>query len=216
MKESIILLDACQQIVDLKLVSGTWGNLSLRLENDNILITPSGIPYDVIREEDLVLCDKSGNVIEGRLLPSSELKMHVTIYEKRKDVNAIVHTHSLYASIASAIFKEIPMLVEDVAMVIGGTIKVTSYKFPGTQELADEVVKAIENRMAAIIANHGQVAVGQTIDDAMLATQMCEKASQMYVIATQSQGRINVLSEEDVRSLYDKYVNSYKKLRDFR
>ncbi|BBJ27729.1 class II aldolase/adducin family protein [Athalassotoga saccharophila] len=215
MKESIILLDACQEIMDLRLVSGTWGNLSLRLENGNILITPSGIPYDAIREDDLVICDRSGNVVEGNLPPSSELKMHVAIYSSRKDVNAIVHTHSLYASIASAIFDEVQLLVEDVAMVIGGRIRVTSYRYPGTQELADEVVKALGDRMAAIIANHGQVAVGPTMDDALLAAQMCEKASEMYVIASQYP-KVNALPDSDVRSLYDKYVNSYKKLRDLK
>ncbi|PMP71254.1 MAG: class II aldolase family protein [Mesoaciditoga sp.] len=215
MKESIILLDACQEIIDLKLVAGTWGNVSLRLENGNILITPSGIPYDAIKEEDLVLCDRYGNVVEGNLLPSSELKMHVSIYASRKDVNAIVHTHSLYASIASAIFDEVPLLVEDVAMVIGGRIKVTSYKYPGTQELADEVVKGLGDRMAAIIANHGQVAVCPTMEDALLAAQMCEKAAQMYVIASQYP-KVNALPDEDIRSLYDKYVKSYKKLRDLK
>ncbi len=216
MKESIMILDACQEIIDLKLVSGTWGNVSMRLENGNILITPSGIPYDEIREEDMVLCDKNGEVIEGKLLPSSELKMHVALYAKRNDINAIVHTHSLYASIASSIFDEVPLLVEDVAMVIGGTIKVTKYKLPGTIELANEVASVIGDKNAVIISNHGQVAVGQTMEDAMLSAQMCEKASQMYVMAIQSGKTPRALSDEDVKMLYEKYVNSYKKLKEKR
>ncbi len=214
MKESIMILDACQQITDLKLVSSTWGNVSIRLENGNIIITPSGIPYDEIREEDIVLCDKDGNVIEGTLLPSSELKMHVALYAKRSDVNAIVHTHSLYASIASSIFDEVPILVEDVAMVIGSTIKVTKYKLPGTAELANEVVNIIEDGNAVIISNHGQVAVGSTMDDALLSAQMCEKAAQMYVMAIQSGRSPRALSDRDINVLYEKYVNSYKKLKE--
>ncbi|MGC8545075.1 class II aldolase/adducin family protein [Athalassotoga sp.] len=216
MKESIAILEACQQIIDLKLVSGTWGNVSMRLENGNILITPSGIPYDEIREEDIVLCDRTGKVIEGKLLPSSELKMHLALYAKREDVNAIVHTHSLYASVASSIFEEVPILVEDVAMVIGGTIKVTEYKLPGTEELAEEVVTAIGDNNAVIISNHGQAAVGQTMEDAMLSAQMCEKAAQMYIVAVQTGKMPRALCDKDVKMLYEKYVNSYKKLKEKR
>lgn len=208
-----MILDACQEIMDLKLISGTWGNVSAKLENGNILITPSGIPYDKIKEEDLVLCDKTGGVIEGKLLPSSELKMHVELYKNRKDIKAIVHTHSLYASISSSIFSEIPILSEDVAMVIGGKIKVTQYKLPGTQELAVEVSSKMGDVNAVVIANHGQAAVGPTMEDALLSAQMCEKASQMYVIAFQC-GNVSALSDEDVEMLHDKYTNSYKKLRD--
>lgn len=213
MKEHIMILDACQEITDLKLISGTWGNVSMRFENGNILITPSGIPYDEIREEDLVLCDKTGKVIDGKFLPSSELKMHVALYKKREDVRAIVHTHSLYASIASSVFDEIPILSEDVAMVIGDSIKVTQYKIPGTEELAVEVSNKIGDANAVIIANHGQVALGSAMEDALLSTQMCEKAAQMYVMAVQC-GHVRTLSDEDVKTLHGNYVNSYRKLRE--
>jgi len=200
--------------MDLNLVYGTWGNVSMKLSEDRILITPSGIPYDTLREEDLVLCDKNGSVLEGTLPPSSELKMHVAIYATRKHVNAIIHTHSLYASVASTIFNEVPLLTEDVAMVIGGKLKVTSYRLPGTQELADEIVRNIGDTNAVIIANHGQVSVGVTAEDAILAALMCEKASQMYVIATGTGKVPSSLSDQDIKNFYDKYVNSYKKLKE--
>jgi L-fuculose-phosphate aldolase len=214
MRESIQIIQACEEIMDLNLVYGTWGNVSMKLSEDRILITPSGIPYDTLREEDLVLCDKNGSVLEGTLPPSSELKMHVAIYATRKHVNAIIHTHSLYASIASTIFNEVPLLTEDVAMVIGGKLKVTSYRLPGTQELADEIVRNIGDTNAVIIANHGQVSVGVTTEDAILAALMCEKASQMYVIATGTGKVPSSLSDQDIKNFYDKYVNSYKKLKE--
>ncbi len=214
MKESIQILQACEEITELNLVYGTWGNVSMRLGNGNVLITPSGIPYDTLREEDLVLCDNGGKVLEGKLLPSSELKMHISIYKARKNVNAIVHTHSLYASIASTIFKEVLPLTEDVAMVIGEKINVTEYKFPGTQELADEVTEKMGEANALIMANHGQVGVGVTIDDAVLSSVMCEKASQMYIIGTNTGRKPFPLSEKDIKMLHEKYVNSYKFLKD--
>ncbi len=216
LKESIQILQACEDVQDAGLIFGTWGNLSVLLEDGTILITPSGIPYDELREEDLVICDMNGNVVGGKQEPSSELKMHVEIYKARKDVKAIVHTHSLYASVASASLKEVPLLVEDVAMVLGGSIEVTSYQNPGTQELAMEVVKHLGKKNAVIMANHGQVGVGATLDDAILASVMCEKASQLYVKALEITDSPKVLKDEDVRKLSETYVNHYRRLRDFK
>ncbi len=215
-KESIQILQACEDVQDANLVFGTWGNLSVLLENGNVLITPSGIPYDELREEDLVICDMNGEVVNGKQEPSSELKMHVEIYKKRKDVKAIVHTHSLYASIASATLKEIPLLVEDAAMVLGGSIPVTDYKAPGTQELAEEVVKKLGNVNAVIMANHGQVGVGKTLDDAILAAVMCEKSCQLYIKALSVTDSPQTLSDDDVEKLNGVYVSHYRRLRDFK
>ncbi len=215
-KESIQILQACEDVLDAELVFGTWGNLSILLEDGNILITPSGIPYDELREEDLVICNMKGEIVKGKQAPSSELKMHVEIYKTRKDVKAIVHTHSLYASVASATLTEIPMLVEDAAMVIGGTVLVTDYKAPGTQELAEEVVKKLGKVNAVIMANHGQVGVGKTLDDAILAAVMCEKSCQLYVKSLAVTNSPRILTFEDVKNLNNVYVSHYRKLRDFK
>ncbi len=214
LKESIQLLQASEEIRESNLVFGTWGNLSMRIEN-RILITPSGIPYEYLREEDLVLCDMEGKILEGKKIPSSELKMHVALYGAREDIKAVVHTHSLYASVASTIFEEIPLLTEDTAMTIGGTVKVTKYRTPGTRELAEETVKSLGRRNAAILANHGQIGVGPTLDDAILASIMCEKSCQMYLMAANTGKIPHTLSDEEISKLHEKYVTSYRKLRDF-
>ncbi len=216
LKESIQILQACEDVQEAGLIFGTWGNLSVRLEDGNILITPSGIPYDELREEDLVICDMNGKVVYGKQEPSSELRMHIEIYKAREDVKAVVHTHSLYASVASASLNEVPLLVEDAAMVLGGNIEVTSYQAPGSQELAMEVVKHLGQKNATIIANHGQVGVGKTLDDAILASVMCEKSSQLYIKALGITKSPRVLSDEDVKKLSETYVNHYRKLRDFK
>lgn len=216
LKESIQILQACEDIKESKLVFGTWGNISVLLEDGSLLITPSGIPYDSIREEDLVLCDMNGNVLSGNQIPSSELKMHTTIYKIRSDVKAIVHTHSLYASIASATLKKVPLLTEDLAMTIGGTIRVTNYKTPGTQELANEAIKELGNVNAVILSNHGQAAVGPTLDDAILAAVMCEKACMLYVKSIEINKSPRILSEEEIKKLRSTYTNSYRKLRNFK
>jgi L-fuculose-phosphate aldolase len=216
LKESIQILQACEDVQESGLIFGTWGNLSVLLEDGNILITPSGIPYDELREEDLVICDMNGNVVMGKQEPSSELKMHVEIYKARKDVRAIVHTHSLYASVASATLSSVPLIVEDAAMVLGGAIEVTSYQAPGTQELALEATKHLGQKNAVIIANHGQVGVGATLDDAILSSVMCEKSSQLYIKALEVTKSPRVLSDDDVKKLNDVYVSHYRRLRDFK
>lgn len=216
MKESIQILQACEDVQESRLVFGTWGNVSMLLEGGDILITPSGIPYDELREEDLVICDGDGNVVSGKQQPSSELKMHVAIYNIRPDVKAIVHTHSLYASIASSTFEEVPILTEDAAMVLGGKIKVTNYKSPGTQGLADEVAKCLDGVNAAIIANHGQVGVGPTLEDAIFAAVMCEKSCELYTKALSVCQKPRSLEDEEISKLRKVYVEHYRKLRNFK
>ena len=216
LKESIQILQACEDIKEFNLVFGTWGNISVLLEDNNILITPSGIPYDDMREEDLVLCDMNGNVLHGNQKPSSELKMHVSIYKKRADVKAIVHTHSLYSSIASATLKEIPLLTEDLAMALGGPIKVTNYQTAGTKELADEVVEKLGSVNAVVLSNHGQTSVGSTLEDAVLSAVMCEKACMLYVKSLEISKSPRVLSEEEIYKMRDVYTTSYRKLREYK
>ena len=216
MKESIQILQACEDIQESRLVFGTWGNVSMLLEGGDILITPSGIPYDELREEDLVICDGDGKVVSGKQQPSSELKMHVAIYNIRPDVKAIVHTHSLYASIASSAFEQVPLLTEDAAMVLGGKIRVTNYKFSGTQGLADEVAKCLDGVNATIMANHGQVGVGPTLEDAIFAAVMCEKSCELYTKALSVSQKPRSLEDEEISKLRKIYVEHYRKLRNFK
>lgn len=214
LKESIQLLQASEEIRESNLVYGTWGNLSMRI-GERILITPSGIPYEYLREEDLVLCDMDGGIVDGKQLPSSELKMHTAVYKAREDIKAIIHTHSLYASVASATLEEIPILTEDTAMTLGGALKITRYMAPGTVQLAEETVRCLGQNNAAILANHGQIGVGATLDDAMLASVMCEKSCQIYIMALNTGKTPHALSDSEVAGLHEKYVTSYRKLRDF-
>ena len=196
------------------MVVGTWGNVSMLLKNGNIIITPSGIPYDSLKEEDLVICDQNGNVVSGKQKPSSELKMHITIYKNRHDIRAVIHTHSLYASVASSTLKEVPIITEDAAMVLGNKIKVTNYKSPGTQDLANEVSRCLKDANATIIANHGQVGIGQTMQEALFASIMCEKTSKIYIKALGVSSNPNILGDNEIHNLREVYVKHYKKLSE--
>lgn len=194
-------------LVETGLVVASWGNVSARLEK-NIIITPSGTDYHKINEGQLIIVDEKGEKLEGKLKPSTELKLHLEIYKNRKDVNAIVHTHSTNATTCAVLREHIPPLVEDVAMLIGGNIEVAQYFLPGTKELAQAAVDSLGNRGAVLLANHGVVGVGSTLKEALYACLLVEKAAQIHLLA-KSAGNPHSLPEEDVKKLRKTYLESY-------
>lgn len=210
--ERDIVLKACREIVKGNLTVGSWGNISMRCHDGNIAITPSGTNYEKSKPEDMVITDLNGNVIEGKLAPSSERLMHYAIYKKRTDVNAIVHTHSVYSSVLSVTDDKIPPITEDTAMILGNGVNVSEYSITGTQELADKVVRGLETNNATIMKNHGAVTVGSDMERAVIAAQVLEKSAHIFILA-KLYGKVNVLPEKDVkelRSMSEGYLNQWK------
>lgn len=112
-----------QKMVQLGLVAGTWGNISARVPDSSyIAITPSGMDYLSLAPENIVILDLAGNIIDSANVPSSELKLHLAVYLNRSDVNAIVHTHSVYASACAVANKPIPPIIEDLVQMVGGAL----------------------------------------------------------------------------------------------
>ncbi|MGF7185143.1 L-fuculose-phosphate aldolase [Desulfitispora alkaliphila] len=209
--ESIIrseIVGTGRKLVDLGLVVATWGNISARCQN-NIIITPSGTDYFTIEEQELVTLANNGQQIAGQLKPSSEWKVHWNIYISRSDVNAIVHTHSIFATTCSTLGEEIPPLVEDIAMLIGGGIRVAEYRLAGTDQLAEVTAAALGDRNGVLLANHGAVGVGANLREALYACMLIEKAAQIYLTAKQV-GEPNIIPEEHVRKLRETYLKSYR------
>lgn len=192
------------------LIKGTWGNLSIRTE-DKIYITPSGVPYDVLKEEDIsVLNFKTEKHIDG-LKPSSEKALHLEIYKNFSEINAVVHTHSLYGSIFSALRKPVPCYIEDQAQIIGGDIPIAEYKLPGTLDLALEAVKKFRLGVYGILlANHGVVSIGRNLKEALIAAEIIEKSAHIaYNVELMGEG--HKLSEEDIKWMRNLYIASYSK-----
>jgi L-fuculose-phosphate aldolase len=191
------------------LVVGTWGNISTRVQDtDLVAITPSGVDYDKTRPEDIVIVDLEGNIIDGKLKPSIELPLHLAIYKARKDVNAIVHTHSTYSTSYAIARKEIPASAEDSAQIVGGNVRVTDYFLPGTVELGNEAVKKLEDRNAVLLANHGLLAAAGTLKEALKVAQIVEKAAQSNLFAQLIGGAVE-LEENDINAMRDFYLNKY-------
>ncbi len=173
----------------LGMVSGSSGNASVKLpaENDKpqlYLISPAGISYDQITADQMVAINHDLESVEStKQAPSSESLLHIAVYDERPDVAAIIHTHSVYASVQAVKAEAIPPIIDEMVVYIGGQIEVSEYGFPGTKELAHNSVMALGDRRAAIIRNHGMFAVADTIKEALRVAELVERVAKIYVHA---------------------------------
>lgn len=203
------IIEIGREIIQTGLVAGTWGNISAWDESrDGFWITPSGMDYLALKEEDLVLLNLQGEVLEGHRKPSSEEQLHRALYSQRQDVKGIVHTHSIYATAHAVAHVSLPGLVEDFAMIVGGEVNVTDYKQPGTEELAEAAVRVLADKNAVFLANHGLVGVGRSLEEALKVCQIVEKSAQIHIMS-RLLGTPVQLSDEDKRGLRSDYINQY-------
>lgn len=193
------------------LVAGSWGNISCRVDEKSIAITPSGRGYELLVPEDVVLIDREGAVLEGKRIPSSELRVHTAIYNAYPEAGAVIHTHSIYASALAAMHQDVPAIIEDIVQIIGGRVYCAEYALCGTQELADKTVAALRGRKAALLANHGAVCWGKNLQEALLVAEILEKAAQIAVICAGTGGKVYELSTEDADIMHDFYEKHYSK-----
>lgn len=166
------------------LVHGLSGNVSARVPGEEkIVITPSLKSYGAIEVEDILILDFEGNVVEGERNPSSEWRMHLSIYKARPDVGAVIHTHSVYASALAAVGKSIPPFLDEMVQIIGGSIDVAEYGIPGSEQLAENVVKTLGDRNAVLLSNHGAVCCGKDLDKALEVAEEVERIAKIYVLS---------------------------------
>ncbi len=198
-----------KEMLNSSLVVGTWGNISARVPGENyIAITPSGVDYNCIGPNGIVVMDMEGNIIEGDMKPSIEFGLHLAIYNNRNDVNAIVHTHSTYCTAMAIARKPIPGACEDLVQIVGGNVRVSTYALPGTLELGDNTVEALKDRNAVILANHGCLGAGKNLKETLKIVNVVEKSAKATIFA-QLMGGVVELSKEDIDIMRDFYVNKY-------
>ncbi len=189
------------------------GNISLRGkegDKEGYLITPSGKKYETLKPEDIVfmgLNEEEENDASNK--PSSEWRFHRDIYTNKKEAQAIVHAHSPHATAVSSHGKPIPPFHYMIALAGGDDIKCAEYATFGTEELSNNVIKALENRSACLMSNHGQVAFGKNLEDAFELAQEIENICHQYIIALRL-GEPKILSFEEMKKVLDKAKN-YKK-----
>jgi L-fuculose-phosphate aldolase len=186
----------------------TWGNISCKPAESSILITPSGIPYAKLRFFDMVVIGTSGNTLQGRLKPSTELPLHLAVYEKRKDVRAIIHAHSIYAAAFAVSRKEIPVALEEQAQIVGGAVKVAAYAPPGSPELAANALEALGDNSAVLLANHGLICTGPNLTAALQCCKVIERNARV-ILYSKLLGQTFVLEPEEVANLRSDYLFRY-------
>ena len=187
--EKRAVVEAAREIASLGLVAGSSGNVSLRLQPAKrdrhlLAITPLGKPWSDLQDADIVIVDFDIEPVEGDLVPSSETLLHVGAYRRRADVNAVIHTHSVYCSVAAVTGLDIPPIIDEMVICVGGAVRVSEYAFPGSQELADAVCAALGDRNAALIRNHGAVGVGRDLREAIDVCALVERVARIYVYAS--------------------------------
>lgn len=181
---------------------GKSGNVSARAD-EGFLITPTGIPYEETKPEQIVATAFDGS-FAGDVLPSSEWRFHADIYRSRVDVHAIVHTHSVYATTIACMGKNIPAFHYMIAVAGGRNIRCAPYATFGTQELSDHAVAALEDRHACLLAQHGMIATGPTLEKALALAVEVETLAQMYWQALQI-GEPPVLDEAEMTRVLERF-----------
>jgi L-fuculose-phosphate aldolase len=166
-------------MAELGLVRGSSGNVSVRYE-DGILISASGIPYHELTPAQIIEIDQDGKKRSGVGAPSSEWRMHAAIYLKRGDAVAIVHTHSPYATAAAIARPFLPVVHDEGRILFGEKIPVASHALPGTWELAAAAAEALGTGKAILLADHGTVAVGQDIAQALSLAEKIEEMAELF------------------------------------
>jgi L-fuculose-phosphate aldolase len=195
------VLEASQKMLDKGLVVGTSGNVSLRLPPEDgrelLAITPNRRYYDLLTIDDIQVIDFEGEPVEGELVPSVETMLHIGIYQTRKNINAVMHTHSVFASAISVTGLEIPAILDDQVTFLGGEIRLAKYALPGSQELVENVLAALGERNAVLLPNHGAIGIGRTMREAFTACELVEKTAKIYLLALVLE-KVNPLPPEAV------------------
>lgn len=202
--ERTALVGALRSMLSSGLTTGSGGNISVRPSGaDCVLVSPSGVPYAQMTEEDLVLVDLQGNTLIGHRPPTSELAMHLAVYAARPDCGAVVHTHSPYASTFACLREEIPA-VHYLIGFAGKKVPVAEYATYGTVQLARNAVEALGAGNAVLLANHGLLAVGNDLERAYTVAEEVELVARIHYQA-RAIGTPVLLGDEEMQRIIEKF-----------
>jgi len=191
------------------LVVWTGGNVSARdRETGFVVIKASGIRYEEMGPQHMIVIDMEGRIVEGKFKPSSDVYSHLYIYKHRPDVFGVVHTHSRYATAFAAIGKPIPCVLTAMGDEFGGPIPCGGFALVGDEAIGKEVVENIGNSPAVLLKNHGVFAIGKDARAAVKTAVMTEDAAATIWMAMQI-GELQPISPEDIQRLHDRYMNVY-------
>ena len=196
------LLKIAQKLIATGLNKGTAGNASVRCEG-GFLVTPSGMAVEDMRAASMVKMQFDGS-FEADKIPSSEWRFHRDILASRSDINAVIHTHSMFATTLACLHKDIPPFHYMIAVAGGDTIRCAPYALFGSQALSNNALAALIDRKACLLANHGMIALGRDLDDALAVAVEVENLCEQYWRALQL-GEPHILSEAEMREVFQQF-----------
>jgi L-fuculose-phosphate aldolase len=176
-----MLLATAQEMLVRGLVEGTAGNLSARLPDGNVALTPSSHPYDEMTLDDLVVVTPEGDIVESpnERHPTTEKALHLACLAAHDDIHAVIHSHAKHCTMFAVTHQPIPCVIEEFDVYVGGEVPVANYRLTGSDELGDEVAKWVGERGAVLMANHGLLTVGKTPQDAMKVATLVERTAEI-------------------------------------
>ena len=204
------VLATAKKMLEEGLVEGTSGNISGRLADGQVCLTPSSVAYDTMTLDDLVIVDLEGNVVSGERSPTTEKDLHLSALRRYPELGAVIHTHAVYATMFALAHEAIPAVIEEVVVYLGGDVPCCDYKGTGTAALGDEVAAKLVDRGAALLANHGLVTCASTPEKALHNAALVERTAKIVWGARAMGATIHPLPEKVNRDM----AGVYRYIRD--
>ena len=202
------LLATAKEMLHRGLVEGTSGNLSARLPDGNVVMTPSSRDYETMTLTDLVVTDLDGHLVEGELEPTTEKALHLACLRAHDDIGAVIHSHAKFVTMFAVTHQPIPCVIEEFNIHVGGEVPVANYWLTGSDELGDEIAKWVGERGAVLMANHGLLTVGKDPASALKVTALVERTAEIVWGARQL-GELVPLPDETI----ERFAPIYKLMR---
>jgi ribulose-5-phosphate 4-epimerase/fuculose-1-phosphate aldolase len=206
-----------KKMADSHLVRATQGNLSLRdMESGLICLTPSGLDYDLVTADDIVVVNEAGEVVEGARKPSTELPLHTLILRRRRDIHCVMHTHSPYATAFGVVYQPLPIVLAEAALCLNcprGEVPIAPYQMSGTPEFAELIAATLGTGNVVIWGNHGAMVVGPTLALTYAAAHALEDGAQVFALSRQL-GTPSPLPADEIARLHAYWLEHYGRERD--
>ena len=205
-----LLVDSGKRLLETKLTIETWGNLSLRdPDSGEIYISPSAMDYRQMKKEDIIVLRPDGSLLEGKRKPSIETGLHLEVYARRPDVNAILHTHPMASMVFACAGEAIPVISDEAAQTLGAPVPVCPYALPGSRELAQCCAETLGTGMACLLQSHGALCVGKNMDAAFKTAAVLEATAELYWrIRTMGAAPLPI-SQKNIACMWDFAQNRY-------
>ncbi|UDY35063.1 class II aldolase/adducin family protein [Dermatobacter hominis] len=199
------VLAAAKEMLRTGLVEGTSGNISGRLPDGRVCLTPSSVAYETMALDDLVVVDLDGEVLDGHRSPTTEKDLHLSALRRYPELGSVVHTHAVHATMFALAHEPIPAVIEEVVVYVGGDVPCCEYRGTGTAELGEEVASRLADRGAVLLANHGLVTCGSSPEQALHHAALVERTAQIVWGARAMGAEIHPLPEKVNRDMAGVY-----------